>query len=367
MLAFLTAGRLVAGGGRWSHFALLGADHTNLAAVPFPVALAPKGGYDGQFFLRLATDPWPTEPEANGLSLDHGAYRHQRILYPTLAWGLSLGNPARAPAALVAINFVAVLGLVYIWSLLALAAGVEAGWGLAVLAIPGVLLAYGRDTAEPVTLLFISLGFLMLIRRRFMLLTMAMALAVLAREDALIMVFALGVGSLWFGKEERIPAYTFLTPIAVFILWQIVLFTIWGEPGVATGQSRLSAPLLGIVGAMRVAADQSLAESGVQALYVIWHVLLGLAVWRTAFGPDRPTMSPLQRWVFVGWVGWLLLAVSLSWTVWEDEWAFSRVLSAWSACGVMLLLTEGRRPGWALSALSVVLLVGSVARLVLRP
>ena len=129
LLVFLTGGRFAAGGGRWSHFAVLGADHTNPAAVPFPVALAPKGHNDGQFFMRLATDPWPTEPEAYGLSLDQGAYRHQRILYPTLAWGLSLGNPARAPAALVAINFMAVLGLVYIWSLLALGSGVGAGWG----------------------------------------------------------------------------------------------------------------------------------------------------------------------------------------------------------------------------------------------
>ena len=123
------------------------------------------------------------------------------------------------------------------------------------------------------------------------------------------MVFALGVGSWWLSEEaERIPPYTFLAPVAVFVTWQIILWRTWGELGIAAGQSRLSVPLLGIVGAMRMSADQSLAESGVQALYVIWHVLLGLAVWRAAFRPDRPAMSSLQRWVVVGWVGWLLLA-----------------------------------------------------------
>lgn len=53
-------------------------------------------GYDGQFYYRLALDPFTTRVEDYGIKLDIPVYRQQRILYPLFVHILSFGNPQRA-------------------------------------------------------------------------------------------------------------------------------------------------------------------------------------------------------------------------------------------------------------------------------
>jgi hypothetical protein len=43
-------------------------------------------GYDGQFYYRLAVEPWPSASAAHGVTFDAAPWRAQRILCPVLAW-----------------------------------------------------------------------------------------------------------------------------------------------------------------------------------------------------------------------------------------------------------------------------------------
>ncbi len=50
-----------------------------------------KGGFDGQFYYVIAQDPWRRQSAV----IDDPPYRHQRLLYPMLAWALSGGGDPR--------------------------------------------------------------------------------------------------------------------------------------------------------------------------------------------------------------------------------------------------------------------------------
>ena len=68
--------------------------------IPHPSALAdaPKpslDGYDGQFYVALATDPLIRHRET-GESLDNPAFRGSRAMIPLLAWILAAGNAGTA-------------------------------------------------------------------------------------------------------------------------------------------------------------------------------------------------------------------------------------------------------------------------------
>ena len=56
--------------------------------------LEDSGGYDGQFFYRLALDPFTNERTDFGIRLDAPAYRQQRILYPLVVWVVAGGGTA---------------------------------------------------------------------------------------------------------------------------------------------------------------------------------------------------------------------------------------------------------------------------------
>jgi len=367
--------RWVQGGRDWTHFALAEERFISRDRTPFPVRIVPGAGYDGQFFLRFAVDPWSFEEEAAGVRLDDPAYRHQRILYPTLAWLVSFGVTGWAPLALVLVNVLTLSATVLVWGALARELGRTPAWGLAALAVPGLLMATGRDTAEPVAVFFLSLAALALVRRRAGLATGALSLAALAREDALLAAIPLLLVARIDRPAEtarlRVPAWVVALPVAVFAAWQGALWWGWGEPGVAGAGGRLGLPGAGFVRSVGFLARQPWTESAVQLLYLAWHLLLGVEVVRTLRRPGHGECTPearlLARWMLALWSLWLLVIPLLTLRTWGDDWAFSRVLAQWSAAGLISLLVRGRAPGWAFMALSGLVFVGTAVRLVLRP
>jgi hypothetical protein len=105
-------------------------------------------GYDGQFYYRLALDPFNWNKTAFGITMDQ-SYRYTRIGYPVLAWLVSLGQHQLVPVALVAINLLGVAAMAFLGGMFARESGRHALWGLAFAAYFGLVISVGRDTAEP--------------------------------------------------------------------------------------------------------------------------------------------------------------------------------------------------------------------------
>jgi hypothetical protein len=116
----------------------------------------PNAGYDGQFYFALAEDPFLTRPDTAS-SLD-GTFRYRRLLYPLLAWALSLGQRALVPYSLVLVNVLAACALVAVAARAAQRAGVTPWAALVVAGFPGVWIPVLLDLTEPLHLALLAAG-----------------------------------------------------------------------------------------------------------------------------------------------------------------------------------------------------------------
>src|SRR3989344_6203008 len=63
----------------------LGEKFANLNQIPRNLVVWKADGYDGQFYYRLALNPFTSKKEEFGISIAIPSYRHQRIIYPFIS------------------------------------------------------------------------------------------------------------------------------------------------------------------------------------------------------------------------------------------------------------------------------------------
>ena len=113
-LAFALARWQTWAAGHVSLFVMAGHTYSQHANLPH----VPSKGYDGQFYYRLALDPFNWSKTAYGITMDQ-SYRYTRIGYPILAWLVSLGQHQFVPVALVVINLLGVAAMAYLGGIFA--------------------------------------------------------------------------------------------------------------------------------------------------------------------------------------------------------------------------------------------------------
>jgi hypothetical protein len=157
-------------------------------------------GYDGQWFLGLAYDPFLTEGFASGFDMPR--YRAGRPLYALVGWALAGGAGERAPYTLLAVGPLALaLGAASTARLLA-AHGRSRWWGLGFALIPGVVVGVTHGTAEPLGLACVALGLSLVAGSRFVLAGAAFAGGALTKETYLAFA-AVAAGVLVLGERRR--------------------------------------------------------------------------------------------------------------------------------------------------------------------
>lgn len=149
-----------------------------------------RTGYDGQFVYYIARDGWAALPH-----LDAPGYRFARILYALLARGLSGGQPALLPWAMLAINYAAVLGATAAGAAWLKRQGTSPWWATAWAASAGVLFAYSRDCTEPLAYALALAGSAAWLSGRRAAGLGLLALAPLARETAVAFAAGLAVAA----------------------------------------------------------------------------------------------------------------------------------------------------------------------------
>jgi hypothetical protein len=240
--------------GHFGEFIMIGSAYANPAQLPQGVHLQATYGYDGQFFYRLALDPANLHDTAFGITMDQ-PYRYARIGYPALTWLISLGQHQLAPAALVAVNVLAIAVLGVLGGLFARQSGRHATWGLLLPAFFGLLTSLSRDTAEPLAAVCLLGGMLAYRRRRPVLATVLFAYGALTRETVLVVPAAIaiirlaGMARRWArpGADDLI----WLVPMAVLAGWQLVVLAATGRlPLVADGSRNAGIPFAAAIHAV---------------------------------------------------------------------------------------------------------------------
>jgi hypothetical protein len=350
-LGFVLARLEVWAKGHLTLFMLLGSGRTGFTHVkqlPPGVMIGDPNaaGYDGQFYYRLALDPFNWHKTAFGITMDQ-SYRYTRIGYPLLAWLVSLGQHQFVPVALVAINLLGVAAMAFLGGMFARDSGRHALWGLAFAAYFGLVISVGRDTAEPLAEACMLGGLLAYRRSRPVLATCLFTVGAITRETILLAPAAIAVVRLVaIARRQARPGLadlTWVVPACVYGALEVAVhFVVKGEfPLLANGNRNLAAPFTAMVDALRFdirhintahlsPIDIALLEYATLAVFVI----AGLAVLLVTTAPAH------ERLAFVFFVLQLGL---LSSQIWTSTFGDGRSLIEPYLMALILLLATPRR------------------------
>jgi len=350
-LGFVLARWQIWANGNLSKFILLGSGpdgFTNLAQLPRGVVIADpnEAGYDGQFYYRLALDPFNWARTAYGITMDQ-SYRYTRIGYPVLAWLVSFGQHQLVPYVLVLINLVGVAAMAFLGGVFAREYGRHALFGLAFAAYFGLVISVGRDTAEPVAEACMLGGLLAYRRSRYLLAAGAFAFGTITRETILIAPGAIFVVRvIEMARRRSRPGLADLTWVAPAVAYGVlevaVHFVVKGKfPLLANTGRNLTVPFTALFDALKYEVghintahlspiDIALLEYATLAVFVA----AGLAVLGV-------TKAPLhERLAFVFFVVELGL---LSKQIWTSTFGDGRSLIEPYLMALILLLATPRR------------------------
>jgi hypothetical protein len=353
--------------GHLSLFIMAGHVYTHRGQLPRGLLLVPSAGYDGQFYYRLALDPANWNATAFGITMDQ-SYRYTRVGYPLVAWLVSAGQHQLVPAALVAINLVAVAAMAMLGGMFARESGRHALWGLAFAAYFGLVISVGRDTAEPLAEACMLGGLLAYRRSRYVLTAGLFAFGAITRETILLAPAAIAVTRLIAMARRRtgpgLADLTWVVPAVVYGLLEVAVhFVVKGEfPLLANSSRNLTVPFTALVDALKYdvanintshlsPADINLLEYATLGIFIA----AGLAVLWVTTAPVH------ERLAFVFFVLQLGL---LSSQIWTSTFGDGRSLIEPYLMALILLFATPRRylsgrylslmAAWAVPALLVV-------------
>jgi hypothetical protein len=227
--AFVVIRWQAAADGDLGHFVYLGEVYADDADPP-DLPQVEGTGYDGQFFWRFGNDPFDhdTAPD-EGVQLDNH-FRSQRLGFPVLAWILTAGGRNDVNLALISINVLALGALAFLGALEARRVG-RTGWlGLSVASVPAFVYSLSRDLSEPLACALLLAAVLALRRERWGWATAAFSVAVLTREQIVVVVGVYGLFRLWQLLRDRsgpgLPDLPWLVPAVCFLSLQAAVWSV---------------------------------------------------------------------------------------------------------------------------------------------
>ncbi len=279
----------------FTEFIQLPADHHDgyeLAAITaVPHVENADGGYDGQYYARLAIEPLLRNPDVDR-TLDLPAYRARRILFSWTAHALGLGRPAWILEAFALQNVLA--WLVLAWLLLRWfpvgSARAFALWAGCLLT-HGMLSSVGNALLDAPSALLLTIVIVAIERGRSWVAALVLGLSGLARETNLLGLAAMGaLMTPWARTIPRAIGWTVVALLPV-LLWTDYLRSIYHHQALATAGA-VTTPLLGLAWKLSTIV-RDLESSGltigtvfnvcavaafvVQVAFLVW---VGLATWR---------------------------------------------------------------------------------------
>ncbi len=331
--------RLALSGYDPSHFVTAGDRFCDPALVPENLSvLNDSAGYDGQFYYRLALDPFTSKQTDFGITIDDPGYRQQRILYPLTVWAVSLGRPELVPSAMILVNYLAICLMGWVGGLYARSMGRHALWGLAFAFYPGFLLSLARDLTEVLSASLMLTGLLLVRRERHLSAALLLSLATLARETAL--PAAAGLVLIWLyeklknkSKQGAAPLL-FLLPLIFYSLWQVWLFQQWGALPLLSRDELTGSPLPFSDFITSFLHNASL-ETHHQRLWFAEMCFLTAFAVTALYSLRSSSARPHEK---LSWLLYGVLVSTLSRLIWVEDWGFMRILSEFYVLGTIVIL-----------------------------
>jgi hypothetical protein len=307
-------------------------------------AVAPQG-YDGQFFFYMAQNPGIIAKCSTGwvdCPVDAQPLREERILYPMTARVLALGNSDWLHAMLFLIDFASILLTVYLVGELCVAAGVSRWLSVAAGLFCGVLLGLLRDTADPYGVMWAVLAVYLLRKGRPLWSAVAVAAALLSREQ-LVLVLPLLCLPLLAERRWRTAVLFLGIALIPFSLWQLQLYRLFGRFGLTESAAAVHGVELPFRGLVQNYGNSTFGTTVVFVAIPLVAAFGIAAYWTVQHGPRALLHDPLPLIT----AAYAVLATLTSSAEWIDPFASGRpaapgvVLAVLVACGVSPRLRNG--------------------------
>ncbi|MGO9357340.1 MAG: hypothetical protein ACLP1D_06630 [Xanthobacteraceae bacterium] len=319
-----------------SMFIVAGAPFVDVDKTPTRIIVHPLPGYDGQFYYRLALNPFTAERTAFGVTFDSPPWRMQRIVYPVLAWIGSAGNPGWTPAALVIVNLLGLGVVAFFASRLTERLELVAWTPYLIVLWPGFIVTLTHDTTEITAAALLLAALDSYFANRIVRYAVLAAVTTLARETSILVFAGIACFEGFTALKSRSAWHRPLVAGAAllpFLVWREAQFHIWGAYPPTTD---ISWPGSGIFGTVKSAVFG-------ERLYARYPVILrgfvvgtiavfvGLAALVAANARQRPALA----------IGWVLVTCLMLLLGSEGPWiattSYFRALTEWYVVGCLLL------------------------------
>jgi hypothetical protein len=334
---------------RWAHghitkFIMAGKVYTDPAQMFPKIAHVTNKGYDGQFYYRLALNPFNWHRTAYGITMDH-PYRYTRIGFPLVAWALSLGGHGRLlPTVLVVINIVCMGIIAFLGAKFARDAGRHALWGLLFAGYFGLVVSVGRDMSEPLADSCMLGGLLAYRRNRYLLAAGLIGYAAITNEPVLALPVAIALVRLFqmFLRRVRpgLPDLVWVVPGAAYVLLQgIQKLVVKGTAGgVSDASANLTLPFKAMIpGVYRDIVKSSGTYLGKYDINLIEFIVLATFV-VVALLVIRSTTAPVhERAGFIAFV--VLEMVIASGQFWDSTFGDGRTFVDTFLMAVLIIVS----------------------------
>jgi hypothetical protein len=319
-------------------------------------AIAPLG-YDGQFFFYMAQNPAVITRCSSGwvdCPFDAQPLREERILYPMTARLLALGNTDWLHPVLFLIDFASILLTVFLVGALCVAAGVSRWLSVAAGLFCGELVGLLRDVADPYGVMWTVLAVFLLRKGRPLWSAVAVAAALLTREQ-LVLVLPLLCLPLLAERRWRTAALFLVIALTPFSLWQLQLYRLFGRFGLtesAAATHGIEVPFQGLL------QNYSHSTFAPTVIFVAIPLIaaFGIAVYWTAQHGIRALLHdpvPLMTAVYA------VLGALATNPVWYDPFAAGRLVAPAAVLAVIVAcdVSPRLRNGYALLLCATVLVL----------
>jgi hypothetical protein len=345
--------------GQISRFILVGLHFATPSQLPHGMPVAKTYGYDGQFFYRLAINPFNLHHTAYGITMDQ-PYRFMRIGYPALTWLVSAGQHSLVPVMLVAVNIAAIGALGWLGARFALDGGRPALAGLLVPGYFGLITSLSRDTAEPLAAALLLAALLAIRARRPVLAAFFLAYGALTRETVMVAVAAIAIlrviGMLRSRVRPGRDDLAWVIPAVVFTAWEAVVKLATGSiPLLADGGRNAGAPFIAPLQAFRHNLGHIHLHDFEQ--YDLWFlelvILVAFAV--AALLCWRSTSAPLhERLAFVLYLIEICVVTPSTWNSLDAD--MRSFIEVYLLAVIILLGTPPRRLAWQLWSMTALMI-----------
>ncbi len=365
--------RWMAGGYDFSYYFTAGSDFVNPLQTPVAVITQPGQGYDGQFFYRLALDPFNWEQNAYGVTIDYPQYRVQRIGYPFLAWILSAGGtPSLVPFALVFLNLLSFAGIIYFFKRISEKFKASPWFHFSPLLVCGIYMSTAKSLSEVTELCFFLGALAALLDRRLWMFAMFAALAILTRETSAIPISVLAILCvIQTDRQHRLKNIFILSiPFIVFISWKLFLAEHFKHDPAPPSLRNFTWPIKGMIDGFMININFSSGFHAMQSvfwlMYFIWQTWFSLLVFKASLSKRITLRQPYVYPVAVYFV-WLVFSLFFSAAIYGDDWSFVRVLALMNLSGFLVIMAFRQNVNRNFLIFSAGLVMLTIVRMVLRP